>query len=221
MRGAAAGLWLACVALGAAVAGAQAPECVVIDDFARAKVGAFPTDWKPRKDSGLTVYTVLEETGFRFLRADAKGLGIQAVRQFEWNLAQYPLLVWQWRPREFPKGGDERESDTNDSALAVYLFVPYSRIAGPKAVKYVWSEKVPAGTILSSNFGLTQVRVLRTGRPPGDDWVEERVNALADYKQLFKESETPTPAGIGVLTDSDDTRSRAQGDYAGFRACRN
>ena len=73
MRGAAAGLWLACVALGAAVAGAQAPECVVIDDFARAKVGAFPSDWKPRKDSGLSVYTVLEDKGFRFLRAEAKG----------------------------------------------------------------------------------------------------------------------------------------------------
>ena len=56
--------------------------------------------------------------------------------------------------------------------------------------------------------------------PQGDDWVEERVNALGDYKHLFKESETPTPAGIGVLTDSDDTKSRAQGDYAGFRACR-
>ena len=26
-------------------------------------------------------------------------------------------------------------------------------------------------------------------------------------------------AGIAVLTDSDDTRSSAQGDYANFRAC--
>lgn len=220
MRRAAAGLLLACVALGVAAAAAQTPECVVIDDFAKAKVSVFPADWKPRKDSGLSVYTVVEEKGLRFLRADSKGLGIQAVRQSEWNLAQYPVLVWQWRPREFPKGADERDSDTNDSALAVYLFVPYSRIAGPKAVKYIWSEKVPAGTILSSNFGLTQVRVLRMGRPQGDDWVEERVNALGDYRQLFKESETPTPAGIGVLTDGDDTKSRAQGDYANFRACR-
>jgi len=220
VRRAAAGLLLACVALGAAAAAQAPPDCVVIEDFAKSKVGAFPTDWKPRKDAGLAVYTVLEEKGLRFLHALSKGQGVQAVRQVEWSLAQYPILVWQWRPREFPKGADERDSDTNDSALAVYLFVPYSRISGPKAVKYIWSERVPMGTTLSSNFGLTQVRVLRTGPPQGDDWVEERVNALGDYKHLFKESETPTPAGIGVLTDSDDTKSHAQGDYASFRACR-
>ena len=28
------------------------------------------------------------------------------------------------------------------------------------------------------------------------------------------------PAGIAVLTDSDDTNSSAQGDYANFRVCR-
>ena len=28
------------------------------------------------------------------------------------------------------------------------------------------------------------------------------------------------PAGIAVLTDADDTRSRAEGDYANFRVCR-
>jgi hypothetical protein len=43
---------------------------------------------------------------------------------------------------------------------------------------------------------------------------------LEDYKKLFKESETPKPAGIAVLTDSDDTKSSAAGDYANFRACR-
>lgn len=30
----------------------------------------------------------------------------------------------------------------------------------------------------------------------------------------------PKPAGIAVLTDADDTRSRAAGDYANFLACR-
>ena len=41
-----------------------------------------------------------------------------------------------------------------------------------------------------------------------------------DFKKYFSESETPKPAGIAVLTDSDDTKSSAQGDYRAFRACR-
>ncbi|MGH7276925.1 MAG: DUF3047 domain-containing protein [Candidatus Rokuibacteriota bacterium] len=213
---------VACLLFGALPipAGAQQPECVTIDDFAKGKVGEFPTDWKPRKDSGKDVYKVLEEKGLRFLRAASKGLGIQAAKQFEWDLGAYPMLAWSWRPREFPKGADERDSGANDSALAVYLFVPYSRITGPKAMKYIWSEKVPAGTHLNSNYGLTQVLVLRSGGPARDEWTEERVNALADYKKFFGESDTPKPFGIGVLTDSDDTKSSAQGDYASFRACR-
>ena len=88
--------------------------------------------------------------------------------------------------------------------------MPYSKVRGPKAVKYVWSEKLPVGTRLESNGGLTQARVLRSGAPASRDaWVEERVNALQEWKAAFKESETPKVGGIAVLTDADDTKSTA------------
>ena len=196
-------------------------DCRTIDDFSKAKVGEFPPDWKLRKDTAKDAYRVAEESGLRFLRATVKGLGVQAAKEYEWDLSAYPMLVWSWRPIEFPKGADERNSSTNDSALAVYMLVPYSRVRGPKAVKYIWSEKVPVGTRLDSNMGLTQVRVLRSGAPEKKgEWVEERVNVLDDYKKYFDMKEAPKPAGIAVLTDSDETQSSAQGDYANFRACR-
>jgi hypothetical protein len=199
---------------------AQPADCIVIADFAKNVVGEFPADWRARKDEGKPVYAVREEGGRRFLAALSKGLGIQAAREREWDLNAYPVLSWSWRPHEFPRGADERDADRNDSVLAVYLLVPHSRIRGPKAVKYVWSEKVPVGTRLTSNMGLTQVRVLRSGTVGRDRWADERVDVLADYRKFFGESETPKPAGIAVLTDSDDTRSSAAGDYANFRACR-
>jgi hypothetical protein len=214
------GLAIAAVLFGPGPALVHAEDdCLTLADFAHDPVGAFPSDWKVRKDDGKTVYTVQEESGRRFLHAASKGLGIQAALAREWNLDEYPVLAWSWRPRVFPVGADERNSSTNDSVLAVYLLVPYSRIRGPKAVKYVWSEVVAVGTRLSSNGGLTQVLVRETGTEKRD-WVDERVNVLADYKQLFGESDTPKPAGIAVLTDSDDTTSTAEGDYANFRACR-
>ena len=195
-------------------------DCVVLEDFATAPVGQFPPGWRARKDEGKAVYMVRDEAGTRFLHATAKGLGIQAAREVTWDLNAYPILAWSWRPVEFPKAGDERQSGTNDSALAVYMLVNYSRIRGPKAVKYIWSERVPVGTHLTSNMGLTQVRVLRSGAPADRQWIEERVNVREDFKRYFSESETPKPAGIAVLTDSDDTKSSAQGDYRAFRACR-
>jgi hypothetical protein len=199
---------------------AQDPACVSIETFAESTVGQFPAGWQARKDAGKAVYRVQEDRGLRFLRATAVDVGLQAARQYEWDLARYPVLAWSWRPRQFPHGGDERAPATNDSVLAVYVLVPSSRIADPKALKYVWSERVPVGTHLTSNSGLTHVLVRRSGpNDVAERWAEERVNVLEDWKRLLDDRETPKPAGIAVLTDADDTRSRAEGDYANFRAC--
>jgi hypothetical protein len=219
-------LVLLALALAAGLAFAQAAQpaaddaCIVLEDFSKAKVGAFPEGWQVRKDEGKSVYTVQEEGGKRFLRAVSKGLGVQAARETpSWNLASHPVLAWSWRVRQFPKGSDERNGSTNDSALAVYMGVPYSKVRGPKAMKYIWSEKVPAGSALTSNSGLTQVRVVQSGSGK-DGWVEQRVNVLKDWKTAFKESDTPKAGGLAVLTDADDTKSTASGDYANFRACK-
>ena len=197
-------------------------DCRPIEDFAHAQIGEFPSDWKARKETGKSVYSVQEEGGKRFLRAVSRKVGIQAAREVQsWDLTTYPILAWSWRPRQFPKGADERDERRNDSVLAVYMLVPHSRVAGPKAVKYIWSEKVPAGTRLASNGGLTQVRVLRSGTEGRGEWRQEKVNVLEDYRRYFDAKEPPKPIGIAVLTDSDETKSSAAGDYADFKVCRN
>ena len=208
--------------VGLLVAGMSAPlradeQCVVVDDFSKAPVGEFPAGWKVQKDSAKEVYRVAEEGGRRFLRADAKDRGIQAGKKFDWNLKDYPVLAWAWRAQEFPKGADER-TGKNDSAAAVYAVFP-NNAWSVKSVKYIWSEKVPKGTHIPQTRGNTQGIVLRTG-DNGGEWVEERVNVLEAYQRYFKTDDVPKPEGIAVLTDSDDTSSRARGDYARFRVCR-
>lgn len=208
------------VVLSVAAAGSAAgSECVALEDFSRGAIGEFPPDWKPRKDEGRPVYSIQEEGGFRFLRAAAAGLGIQAGREVAWNLDVYPLLTWSWRPVEFPKGSDERRSRSNDSAVSVYAVFPNSPVS-VKSVKYVWSRVAPVGTHLTSSAGNTQVRILRTGVDRAGQWTEERVNVREDYQKFFGGSGVPRPAGIAVLTDSDDTKSSARGDYASFRVCK-
>ena len=84
---------------------------------------------------------------------------------------------------------------------------------------YLVISELPVGTRLSSNMGLTQVRVLESGTARRGQWVDERVNVRDDWLAYFEEKDVPKPAGIAVLTDSDDTHSSAQGDYAKFRVC--
>ena len=212
---------IALLLAGAALVGdrAWAAECVLIDDFSRDKVGEFPLDWKPRKEEGRSVYSVREEGGRRFLHAASRGIGIQAGREVAWDLDAYPILAWSWRAVEFPKGSDERKSSSNDSAVSVYALFP-GPMSTVKSVKYIWSRVVPVGTLLTSSAGSTQVRVLRSGTEQAGQWLEEQADVREDYRKLFKVDKPPKPAGIAVLTDSDDTKSRAQGDYVNFRACK-
>jgi hypothetical protein len=212
-------LLAALVAFGALGGSAAAEECVTIEDFAKGTVGEFPPDWKPRKESGRPVYSIQQASSLRYLHALAKSIGIQAAKQYEWDPKTYPILAWSWRPLEFPAGSDERQSKTNDSAVSVYAVFPHSPFA-VKSLKYLWSAVVPVGTRLTSSAGLTQARVIRSGTQGKGEWTEERVNILEDYKKYFDEAEVPKAAGIAVLTDSDDTRSTAQGDYANFRLCK-
>ena len=211
-------LLLLATALGAVPGAAAAADCIALDDFSQGRPGEFPPEWKPRKDSGRAVYSIWEESGRRFLRGVARRIGIQAGREVAWDLETHPVLAWSWRPIEFPKNSDERRSGTNDSAASVYA-VFGSSAASLKSVKYTWSRVVPAGTHLTSSGGNTQVRVLRTGAPAGG-WVDERVNVRDDYRKYFGAKRVPKPSGIAVLTDSDDTATIAQGDYADFRVCR-
>lgn len=198
---------------------AWAADCVLVDDFSRGKVGEFPSDWKPRKEEGRSVYTIREEDGRRFLHAASRGIGIQAGREVAWDLDAYPILAWSWRAVEFPKGSDERKSSTNDSAVSIYALFPGS-MGTVKSVKYIWSRIVPVGTRLTSSAGSTQVRVLRSGSDQAAQWVEEQADVREDYRKLFGVDKPPKPAGIAVLTDSDDTKSSAQGDYANLRLCK-
>ena len=198
---------------------AWAAECLVVEDFAKGAVGEFPSDWKVRKEEGRPVYSIQEQSGLRFLRAQSKGLGIQAAKAYEWDVKAYPILAWAWRANEFPAGSDERQSRTNDSSVSVYAVFPYSWWS-VKSLKYVWSAVVPTDIHLTSSAGLTQVRVVRTGTDKKGQWVEEQANVLEDYRRFFGEADVPKATGIAVLTDSDDTRSSAEGDYANFRVCK-
>lgn len=207
------------LALGALLlAPAAAPaQCVILADFSGDAPGRFPGGWRVPRDDGYAVYRVLQEDGRHFLRGLSRGTGTQAVLEQGWDLARYPVLAWRWRPRVFPEGSDERSGATNDSALGVYVGFPRSFMA-VRSIKYVWSRVVPVGVTASASAGFTRMVVLRSGPDEPGRWVEERVNVPAEYRRLFGQ-EPGRPRGIGVLTDADDTRSVAEGDYADFRAC--
>jgi hypothetical protein len=179
------------------------------------EVGQFPSGWKSRDQKNMTkVYSVQAEGETKFLHADAKDLSVQISFPKKWDLLEYPILRWRWRPVVFPTGSNERIKSGADSVLGIYVVL--RGLPFVKAIKYLWSDTLPVGAEFDSPYSAgTKMIVVRSGRELGGTWVTEERNVLLDCERFFgKEEEHPTAQGIAILTDSDDTHSRAVGDYA-------
>lgn len=228
----------------AVVSPAHAQQCMTLDNFSASTPNSFPNGWKPREEGGKSVYTVMQDGSELFVRARAVGAkstgnGSEADRPVKWNIGEYPILRWKWRARVFPKGADE-QSGKDDSALGVYIgFCPPEDVAlcersvkgdriaqaklflnkGVGSLKYIWSERLAKG--LEFDKSRKAVKVLESGTSANrDQWIEERVDVAADYRRRFGADKALNPIGLSILTDSDDTQSAAEGDYADFRICR-
>jgi hypothetical protein len=182
--------------------------------FERGEVGKFPSGWQSMDvEKGANVYSVQGEGEKKFLHADAHGQAVQISYEKKWPLNEFPVLRWQWRAITFPAGSNERVKGGADSVLGVYVVL--SGLPFVTTIKYIWSETLPEGTVFDSPYSSgTKIMVVRSGRALAGTWVTEERNVLSDYEHLFgKKEKHPVARGIAVLTDSDDTRSRAAGDY--------
>ena len=204
-------LLLACTIVDVAVLSSDEPQRVrVVDDFASYDKDTFPEGWKSRGGEGSEVYRV-RSNHEPYLEANAKNSAVTIAKKFEYDLAEYPYLSWQWRAIELPKGGDERYKNTGDSAAAIYVI--FEGRFRPKSIKYVWSASLPIGTTTESPYNSkTKVVVVRNQSSPMAQWVSERVNVYTDYQRLFG-SETESVQAIGLMSDSDNTQSTAIADY--------
>jgi len=205
------------------LAGAAAPQPpgLLIADFDADETSRFPHGWQSRERQAVAegVYRIAVESDEHFLHAEALGNAVQIGMPVSFHLSDYPLLSWRWRIAELPRGGNERDAATNDSAAGVYV-VFKGGLGGllPRAIKYVWSAQEPRGTSLKSpGYSNARIVVLQSGAADLGSWRVETVNVAADYRRLFQ-SEPPELRGIAVLTDADDTGSRAIADYDDFRA---
>jgi hypothetical protein len=199
----------------------------VLDDFEYpGLIGSYPEAiWEGRSGFFYSTaskedvyYKIQEEENNLYLRAqtksDAVNFGRKAIikfrnRDINANLRLHKKLRWRWRIHNLPSGSNERKNDTNDSAAAVRLVFGTSPLSG-KSLKYIWSETLPAGTIIKSKG--QYVIVLRSGKENLGEWVWEEVNAYEDYRRLFGGDPRPVDL-LGLLTDSNNTKSLVKADY--------
>jgi hypothetical protein len=195
------------------LAGDEAAGIRQVEDFSRFEAGTFPQGWKARGGDGSKVYRV-KANQESYLEAKAICSSVAIAKKFECDLKEYPFLSWQWRVLELPRGGDERYKKTGDSAAAIYVIFP--GLFRPDVIKYVWSASLPIGTTTESPYNSkTKIVVLRNQSSQLGTWGPEKVNVYEDYKRLFG-CEPKHVQAIGLMSDSNNTESRAQAHYKGI-----
>lgn len=154
------------------------------------------------------------------------------------DLAATPVLTWRWRVDSAPPPTDLTRKGGDDRPLALYVSFAYDPArAGvgeklKRAAASITSDRPLPGRLLVYMWGgdgrakgwfdspylktYSKMRVLRGPDAPLGQWVEERVDLVADHQAAFGQPPT-APTELSVSADTDDTQGRSAGLIAGLR----
>jgi hypothetical protein len=185
-----------------------------------------------------TVYGVVKD-GDRsaVLRASADRSASLYVAPVKPALRTPMTLSWEWKTDALVAGADNRVKDREDAPLRVLVafdgdiaslpdaeqkrFSRAKNLAGrevPYAVlMYIWTDQVPVGTVIPSAH-TSQVKMLAVASGTGGlgQWQTVQRNLGEDYKKAYGAEPGPVRA-VAVMTDTDNTGTKAVGDYTGIR----
>ncbi len=193
---------------------------IVLEDFSSALPGQLPKDWKWRKrdEKKPKPYRVAEINGNHYLAAQDTGSSVIMLKFSHWNPREYPIMTWCWRVDVLPSGGDERYGRTNDSAAGLYVNFSMNWIGIPKYIKYVWSSTLPTGTVgRRKRIARPWFFVIESGEENLGKWKFEQTDIYRDYQRVYEGKLTDRTVGLGILTDANNTNSRAEASYADVR----
>lgn len=184
---------------------------------------AFPpramAEWDTRTFAGETRYR-LDPAGSRpALVATAEGTASARYHEVDIDLERTPILEWSWRIEALPRGdASERERAGDDYAARVYVVREglFGRLSA-RALNYVWSRREPAAASWPNAYtGRARMLAVASGAGRTGEWVTHRRNVRADWRAAFGESIKHID-GIAIMTDADDTGSRARARYGTIR----
>jgi hypothetical protein len=232
LRGAATAGWLLALLLVAGAAPAQPREVALPEPSAETwRALEFPriekhTRYERVQDGGRPVLRAVSECSASALLTPLDGI----------DLAQTPLLRWRWKvSAPLAVDASEREKAGDDFAARVYVAFAFESeraslferarhaigvsLYGEEmpglALDYVWSRAEPAGAHWENPYTASSL-MLSLGPAPAGIWRDAEADILADY-QRFIGGRPPRALFVALMSDSDDSCSRAEASYADFR----
>ena len=198
------GLLLAFV-FGSGVAGAENVEVLRDGDVA---------SWEEKIFEGRTRYETVRQDGRTVVRATSHGTASGLYLRRRIDLDRTPILRWTWRVDGTLGDIDERTRAGDDYSARVYVIRSHPVFLWrTRAVNYVWtSTRIPGETWPNAYTDAARHVAVRSGDADSGQWIEERRDVRADFRELFGESVRYVDA-VAIMTDTDNTGAAAVAYY--------
>jgi hypothetical protein len=170
---------------------------------------------------GATQYRVVEFDGRRCLLAESSEGASILVTAVSLDPRVSPWLSWTWRVDQPVEGEALEHKWGSDASARLYVYFETPGLPWQKRnLDYVWSAVLPVGTSMKSAFtAQSQILVVTAGAPAVGRWHAIERHLGEDYRHAFG-GEPPKVVAIGVMNDSDDTRSAAVAYFDDVRVSR-
>jgi Protein of unknown function (DUF3047) len=171
------------------------------------------SDWTEKSFKGHTTYSTVQEDGRPVLHAVAVKTASALYKKVSANAAEMPTIKWSWKVKQALPAELPYRKETDDFAGRVMVIFPGTFLWQYRAIAYVWSDKLPVGTVRPSAFTKNiAVIVVESGNQHAGVWRNERRNYSEDYQNFFH-AVPSTILGVAVMTDADNTVSEATAWY--------
>ena len=193
------------LALGARNAAAESFEVLRNGDIA---------GWEEKVFKGETSYETVRQGGRAVVRATSSGTASGLYLQRRIDLDKTPILRWSWRVDATLGDIDERTRAGDDYSARVYVIRSHPVFLWrTRAVNYVWASTMAAGETWPNAYTDSSRHVaVRSGDALAGQWVDERRDVRADFRELFGKSVRYVDA-VAIMTDTDNTGGTAVAYY--------
>jgi predicted transposase YbfD/YdcC len=169
--------------------------------------------WQEKSFKGHTVYTVEKQNGKDVLHAKTTGNASGLYHKISLKARELPLLKWSWKVAHTIADEDATRKSGDDFAARIYLVFPGRFFWQTRALVYVYSDKLPPGTVLANAYtGNVAMIAVASGNSQAGNWRHESRRYVDDFRAFFH-SEPPDPVAVAIMTDGDNTGSSAEAWY--------
>lgn len=170
--------------------------------------------WREKVYNRPVAWEAVGGEGGAVLHAESDGSASMLYRDLAFDANAEPLVSWRWRVVRLPSKGAENDRAHDDYGARVYFFFPGWTFLTSYVLEYVWDNEAPPGTIKTSpSSGRCRLVVANSGTADLGKWVTVERNLRDDFARAFGRPPDRNVGGIGFMTDSDNTRSRAEAYY--------